>query len=76
MPFIGNKLSVNENLHAKLTQRKDCLMTDKKLTEMLEESWYFSVIENIVKLFEAYGRDNVLTDVANRLIEIESQGKQ
>lgn len=60
----------------KLTQRKDCLMTDEELTEMLEESWYFSVIEDIVKLFEAYGRDNVLTDVANRLIEIENQGKQ
>lgn len=76
MPFIGNKLSVNENLHAKLTQRKDCLMTDEELTQMLEESWYFSVIEDIVKLFEAYGKDNVLTDVANRLIEIENQGKQ
>jgi hypothetical protein len=60
----------------KLTQRKDCLMTDEELTEMLEESWYFSVIEDIVKLFEAYGKDNVLTDVANRLIEIENQGKQ
>jgi hypothetical protein len=60
----------------KLTQRKDCLMTDEELTQMLEESWYFSVIEDIVKLFEAYGRDNVLTDVANRLIEIENQGKQ
>jgi hypothetical protein len=60
----------------KLTQRKDCLMTDEELTQMLEESWYFSVIEDIVKLFEAYGKDNVLTDVANRLIEIENQGKQ
>ena len=60
----------------KLTQRKDCLMTDEELTQMLEESWYFSVIEDIVKLFEAYGKENVLTDVANRLIEIENQGKQ
>lgn len=51
-------------------------MTDEELTQMLEESWYFSVIEDIVKLFEAYGKENVLTDVANRLIEIESQGKQ
>ncbi len=60
----------------KLTQRKDCLMTDEELTQMLEESWYFSVIEDIVKLFSIYGKDNVLTDVANRLIEIENQGKQ
>jgi hypothetical protein len=72
MPFIGNKLSVNENLHANLRK----LMTDEELTQMLEESWYFSVIEDIVKLFEAYGKDNVLTDVTNRLIEIENQGKQ
>ena len=72
MPFIGNKLSVNENLHAKFKEKS---MTDDELTEMLEESWYFSVIEDIVKLFEAYGKDNVLTDVANRLIEIENQGK-
>jgi hypothetical protein len=55
---------------------KEKSMTDEELTEMLEESWYFSVIEDIVKLFEAYGKDNVLTDVANRLIEIENQGKQ
>ena len=51
-------------------------MTDEELTQMLEESWYFSVIEDIVQLFAAYGKDNVLTDVANRLIEIEHQGKQ
>ena len=51
-------------------------MTDEELTQMLEESWYFSVIEDIVKLFSIYGKDNVLTDVANRLIEIENQGKQ
>jgi hypothetical protein len=55
---------------------KEKSMTDEELTQMLEESWYFSVIEDIVKLFEAYGKDNVLTDVANRLIEIENQGKQ
>ena len=60
----------------KLTQRKDCLMTDEELTQMLEESWYFSVIEDIVQLFSVYGKDNVLTDVAKRLIEIEHQGKQ
>lgn len=51
-------------------------MTDEELTQMLEESWYFSVIEDIVQLFVTYGKDNVLTDVANRLIEIEHQGKQ
>ena len=51
-------------------------MTDEELTQMLEESWYFSVIEDIVQLFTVYGKDNVLTDVANRLIEIEHQGKQ
>lgn len=51
-------------------------MTDEELTQMLEESWYFSVIEDIVQLFAVYGKDNVLTDVANRLIEIEHQGKQ
>ena len=51
-------------------------MTDEELTQMLEESWYFSVIEDIVQLFATYGKDNVLTDVANRLIEIEHQGKQ
>ena len=60
----------------KLIQRKDCLMTDEESTQMLEESWYFSVIEYIVQLFTVYGKDNVLTDVANRLIEIEHQGKQ
>ena len=43
---------------------------------LLEESWYFSVIEDIVQLFVAYGKDNVLTDVANRLIEIENQGNK
>ena len=52
------------------------IMTDEELTQMLEESWYFSVIEDIVQLFAVYGKDNVLTDVANRLIEIEHQGKQ
>lgn len=50
-------------------------MTDEELTQMLEESWYFSVIEDIVQLFVTYGKDNVLIDVANRLIEIENQGK-
>lgn len=64
---------VCQNLLSK-PERK--IMTDEELTQMLEESWYFSVIEDIVQLFAVYGKDNVLTDVANRLIEIEHQGKQ
>ena len=47
-------------------------MNDEEIVEMLEESWYYSVIEDIVKVFNQYGKEYVLTDVANRLIELEN----
>lgn len=50
-------------------------MNDDDIVEMLEESWYYSVIEDIVKVFNQYGKEYVLTDVANRLIELENNRK-
>ena len=48
---------------------------DDDIVEMLEESWYYSVIEDIVEVFNQYGKEYVLTDVANRLIELENNSK-
>jgi len=47
-------------------------MDDQELVEMLEESWYWSVIDDMLSLFNEHGRDNVLRDAANLLLEREN----
>lgn len=44
-------------------------MTNEELQEFIEESWYWSVINDIVDVFDKYGMDNVLVDVGNMKIQ-------
>lgn len=43
-------------------------MSDEELAQLGEECWYWSTIEDIALMFTKYGKQKVLTDVANRLI--------
>ena len=45
---------------------------DKEIVAMLEESWYWSTIEDMIVLFKQHGRENVLNDLANLLLEREN----
>lgn len=45
---------------------------DSEIVEMLEESWYWSTIEDMIVLFAQHGRENVLNDLANLLLEREN----
>lgn len=51
-------------------------MDDEEITLMLEESWYWSTIEDMIVLFKQHGKENVLRDVANLLLERENQEQQ
>jgi len=42
-----------------------------ELMQMIEESWYWSTINDIVDIFDKYGMDNVLADVGNMKIQRE-----
>jgi Golgi nucleoside diphosphatase len=42
-----------------------------ELMQLIEESWYWSTINDIVDIFDKYGMDNVLTDVGNMKIQRE-----
>jgi Golgi nucleoside diphosphatase len=42
-----------------------------ELMELIEESWYWSTINDIVDIFDKYGMDNVLADVGNMKIQRE-----
>jgi hypothetical protein len=44
-------------------------MTNEELEAFIEESWYWSVINDIVDVFDKYGMDNVLIDVGNMKIQ-------
>lgn len=50
-------------------------MTDNEITEMLEESWYWSTIEDIIILFNQHGKDNVLREV-DKLLKKREKEKQ
>ena len=43
----------------------------EELMQLIEESWYWSTINDIVDIFDKYGMDNVLTDVGNMKIQRE-----
>jgi Golgi nucleoside diphosphatase len=40
-----------------------------ELMQLIEESWYWSTINDIVDMFDKYGMDNVLADVGNMKIQ-------
>jgi Golgi nucleoside diphosphatase len=40
-----------------------------ELMQLIEESWYWSTINDIVDIFDKYGMDNVLADVGNMKIQ-------
>lgn len=42
-----------------------------ELMQLIEESWYWSTINDIVDMFDKYGMDNVLADVGNMKIQRE-----
>lgn len=42
-----------------------------ELMQLIEESWYWSTINDIVDIFDKYGMDNVLIDVGNMKIQRE-----
>ena len=43
----------------------------EELMQLIEESWYWSTINDIVDLFDKYGMDTVLADVGNMKIQRE-----
>lgn len=45
--------------------------SQEELMQLIEESWYWSTINDIVDLFDKYGMDNVLADVGNMKIQRE-----
>lgn len=45
--------------------------SQEELMQLIEESWYWSTINDIVDIFDKYGMDNVLTDVGNMKIQRE-----
>lgn len=51
-------------------------MTNQEIQEMLEESWYWSTIEDMLVIFAEHGKENVLRDAANLLLEREAQKQQ
>lgn len=51
-------------------------MDDNEIVEMLEESWYYSVLEDIIQVFHQYGRDNVLRDVTNLIMEYDRNSEK
>ena len=51
-------------------------MTNQEIQEMLEESWYWSTIEDMLVIFAEHGKEKVLRDAANLLLEREEQKQQ
>ena len=51
-------------------------MTNQEIQEMLEESWYWSTIEDMLVIFAEHGKEKVLRDAANLLLEREAQKQQ
>lgn len=50
--------------------------TEQEWQAFIEESWYWSVIDDIVKIFDLYGKDKVMDDVANmKLSQLENHEK-
>lgn len=45
--------------------------SQEELMQLIEESWYWSTINDIVDIFDKYGIDNVLADVGNMKIQRE-----
>ena len=45
--------------------------SQEELMQLIEESWYWSTINDIVDLFDKYGMDNVLADAGNMKIQRE-----
>ena len=45
--------------------------SQEELMQLIEESWYWSTINDIVDMFDKYGMDNVLADVGNMKIQRE-----
>lgn len=45
--------------------------SQEELMQLIEESWYWSTINDIVDLFDKYGMDTVLADVGNMKIQRE-----
>ena len=45
--------------------------SQEELMQLIEESWYWSTINDIVDIFDKYGMDNVLADVGNMKIQRE-----
>ena len=43
--------------------------SQEELMQLIEESWYWSTINDIVDIFDKYGMDNVLADVGNMKIQ-------
>lgn len=46
----------------------------EELMQLIEESWYWSTINDIVDMFDKYGMDAVLADVGNMKLQRE-EGK-
>lgn len=50
--------------------------TEEDWQAFIEESWYWSVIDDIVKIFDLYGKDKVMDDVANmKLSQLQDHEK-
>lgn len=45
--------------------------TEEELLSLIEESWYWSTINDMVDMFDKYGMDSVLADVGNMKIQRE-----
>ena len=50
------------------TKEYEMSMSDEELAQLGEECWYHSTIADIGLMFTIYGKEKVLTDVANYLI--------
>lgn len=59
----------DKNTHVLSKCQGDLIMTDEEMAQLGEECWYWSTIEDIALMFTLYGKDKVLTDVANHLIK-------
>ena len=45
--------------------------SQEELMQLIEESWYWSTINDMVDMFDKYGMDSVLADVGNMKIQRE-----
>lgn len=48
-------------------------MDDEEIASALKESWYWSVLEDMLVMFREYGKETVLRDAANLLLEREQK---